>query len=305
MWRALFRDAGGWIELRRVPEHGAPRFQAEQRWYQIGAASRYDAALRFLEDRDGRGCLAYGLHPRTHRGAMRADQVLAAHALVVDLDVDGEAGRAAARAQLDAFGLQPSAIVDSGHGWHAYWFLNAAARLLGDEAAGTRQRLTQLGRRLTHALGGDHVWDLARVLRIPGTANLKPGRPDARARVVDVDGERRYELADLEAAAPPLPSPEPRPGALYAPIRPPAGKHWPLTPYIEDVIRTGRSPRLASRSHAEFAVCCAMLRAGYTRDEILQTFLANPDGIGQRTVHEGERHFDYVFEDAAQRYDQR
>ena len=62
-----------------------------------------------------------------------------------------------------------------------------------------------LSQRLGQAVGGDTVWDRARILRLPGFLNVKkehPGHP--RAFLLELNPDLRYTLEELEAALPPL-----------------------------------------------------------------------------------------------------
>lgn len=89
------------------------------------------------------------------------------------VDID-RAPKEQAVAALKGCRLPPSAIVDSGRGTHAYWFLNrpvdvSAATSNDHEAVATLKHLARL-------FDGDKaVADLARVMRLPGTRNSKHG----------------------------------------------------------------------------------------------------------------------------------
>jgi len=84
----------------------------------------------------------------------------------------------------------PSAIVHTGGGAHAYWILDEAAS--GDDL----QLIPLINRALAERVGGDHVGDLARVLRLPGTHNKKyEDSPICRIHELNLD--RRYSLKEL------------------------------------------------------------------------------------------------------------
>jgi putative DNA primase/helicase len=81
----------------------------------------------------------------------------------------------------------PSAVVRSGHGFHVYWFLEA------ETSPTDALRIVKLARL---AWDGDHqAAEVARLLRIPGTMNVKP--PVSRCEVETFTGTR-YKLEDLE-----------------------------------------------------------------------------------------------------------
>lgn len=93
--------------------------------------------------------------------------------------------------------LAPSAIIDSGGGYHVYHLL--AEPVMIDE--GNRQRISDVQAAWVHLVGSDpSSKDLARVLRVPGTHNRKPYfAPDyPLCSVVVAEFNRLYSLADFE-----------------------------------------------------------------------------------------------------------
>lgn len=87
----------------------------------------------------------------------------------------------------------PSAIVFSGNGIHAYWLLKESL-----VTQGNIERIELALRQLADHVAGDlAVCEVARVLRMPGSHNTKNGAW-TEVEVVSLDGDRRYELDDLE-----------------------------------------------------------------------------------------------------------
>lgn len=104
---------------------------------------------------------------------------------------------------LDATGVEPTLVVHSGHGLQAWWlfhefwdFGDDGARL---EAAGLAQRwnTTLQVRAAERQWVVDSVFDLARVMRVPGTLNRK-GSPVMPVRLLRGDGPR-YNPDDFDA----------------------------------------------------------------------------------------------------------
>jgi hypothetical protein len=102
---------------------------------------------------------------------------------------------------LSGHGFDPTVIVDSGHGIHAWWLFNEIWDISDYEE---RSKAATLSRRLFHTLQNrfsvkgwdiDSVFDLARVLRIPGTMNRKSEPKMARTLV---SNGNRYEPMDME-----------------------------------------------------------------------------------------------------------
>ena len=99
--------------------------------------------------------------------------------------------------------LPPTILVDSGHGLHAYWLFREPWTF---ETEDERQQAATLMRRFVlsfkyhAALRGwaiDSVFDLARVLRVPGTMNIKPDAEKMLCTVRDANYERRYNPDDF------------------------------------------------------------------------------------------------------------
>jgi hypothetical protein len=106
------------------------------------------------------------------------------------------------RSPIDAFPLAPSFVVQSGHGWHAYWLLTEPLPLGDGGAARAKGYL----RALASAVGGDlKSAEPARILRVPGTKNFKYNPP--RDVVAEIpSGLRRYALDEIEAVLPTPPA---------------------------------------------------------------------------------------------------
>ena len=107
----------------------------------------------------------FGVAPRTGRGGS-TEYVEELTCVWADLDCKHHS-KADRLDQLAALDTPPSILIDSGHGYHAYWLLDAPI----DPEDGRRCMAA-----LASALDGDAVGDLPRVLRVPGTTNHK-GEP--------------------------------------------------------------------------------------------------------------------------------
>jgi P4 family phage/plasmid primase-like protien len=155
----------------------------------------------------------FGVHPTNkakdtnHRATI--GDVAAISCLFAEMDAkDFAGGKAGALDHVLALDPPPSVVVDSGGGYHCYWLLTEPYALT---TATKRKRAQAVQRRWVSLTGGDPgAKDLARVLRVPGTHNLKYGdRPEVA--VILADCSRLYDLDDLEALLPeetPAPSPK-------------------------------------------------------------------------------------------------
>jgi hypothetical protein len=120
---------------------------------------------------------------RKHSGRGTGADVTRLSALWADLDVKpgGCSSFDVARTVIDdvsmLVGDRPSAVVNSGHGLHPYWPVGDG-QVIGDDVGPARALLTRWGRLVVVAAEKrgvvvDDVFDLARMLRIPGTYNNK------------------------------------------------------------------------------------------------------------------------------------
>ncbi len=99
-----------------------------------------------------------------------------------------------ARAAVEQFPLRPSMLIDSGGGYQCYWLFKAPVELNQE----TMAHLERINRGLVLALGGDiPATDAARILRLPGTFNMKLTGNPRPVNIVWCEADRTYELAEL------------------------------------------------------------------------------------------------------------
>jgi hypothetical protein len=189
---SLHHSLGGdeLIEVRhKLPGEGQPmsrKFLADP-----AEAARYAASLRHEE-------VYAGVAPRrgedgTKSGIMRLDTVWA------DLDAKDGHTREGRLCQLRTLPHQPSMLIWTGGGFHAYWTLVKPAE--GPENMDQAELVMQ---RLAIGLDGDPVHDRSRILRVPGTYNFKYQEPRS-VEIEQLYPDRRYELAQLQEMAESLP----------------------------------------------------------------------------------------------------
>ena len=89
--------------------------------------------------------------------------------------------------------LPPTAIIDSGHGYYPIFKLE---RFVEFESNQHREELKKLNKTLHEVFSADNTFDFARILRVPGTRNIKPGYP-ADCKLVEFHPDRRYILDDI------------------------------------------------------------------------------------------------------------
>ncbi len=183
-------------------------------------------------------------------------------ALWVDLDCDNDATcRAEALAKLHTFNPPPSAVIDSGGGLHAYWFLAESVSLV-EEAA--RIQAAGILRGLFSVLDGDpqYVKSVASVMRLPGRINTKPERVGVGVMLVELHADRRYPLSEF-AWLESQPQSE-RIGGVHVITLNGNGQH-PLPKRTEDYLAAGASE--GSRNAELFAAACQLRDAGYSQPD--------------------------------------
>lgn len=200
----VFRDVDeGWIHAFTID-----RTTGDRRTAWAPAARPGDLALEASRMAE-RGCVWFGPATRgANLGANRggsADCVVIT-AIWVDIDVAGARHVATdlpptkddARRLLDDFPLTPSAVVDTGGGLQAWWLL--AEPLDAEDAVVLLARWgatwAELGaHRRWHV---DNVFDLARVMRLPGTWNRKEPADPVLVTVTAWRPELRYGPDDID-----------------------------------------------------------------------------------------------------------
>ena len=177
LFGALYGDCEGLVELRPLPSANQGFFDPT--------------------DHDGMAAFCHGRNENHFFGvATRRDDSSGAlsnchHLPALFVDIDAKTTKANALDRLKECSSPPSIIIDSGGGWHAYWLLKEPLELATD----TDQAYQLLGG-LAMALDADpSAAEPARVLRIPGTRNLKYDPP--RLVTVQVfEPGRRYNPSE-------------------------------------------------------------------------------------------------------------
>jgi hypothetical protein len=199
-------------------------------------------------------------------------QITSLHADLDLKNIDMEPGAILAR--LDELQCPPSMVVNSGHGFHAYWLLNEAL----DATEELKEHVTGLLKRLASTVGGDlAVCEISRLMRLPGSRNTKNG--DQLPVTVVVNHGHRYELSDLEdwlSEARPM---IPRKGALprnsnpFLAIDLPDCGGAPVDIEARLVAMHYEGPGDTSIHATQLAVSAAMLNRGHSADETVDAIL--------------------------------
>lgn len=157
---ALFPDLEGYIELRGISREGK---KPVQRFFS-SVEALCGAIPQTAEAQKGYD-LYFGVLPRATEDGTKAAIKLGT-TIWVDIDSDIEAAEKQIRL------TNYTALINSGHGLHAYWVLPEPEELDTPEAIATFEARLKKGAAL---FGGDQAaTDIARIMRVPGTWNMKP-----------------------------------------------------------------------------------------------------------------------------------
>lgn len=153
--------------------------------------------VRFMEkwDRAGRGlffCISTLKPGSVRRDKASVSELIGLHADIDFKSIDMDPSRVLS--VLDQCRHQPTVVVSSGGGYHAYWLFRESLNADAD----TVDRVELAMKQLCDHIGGDPaVTEIARLMRMPGTHNTKNGAWHD-VTVVRENATCRYELDDLE-----------------------------------------------------------------------------------------------------------
>lgn len=135
----------------------------------------------------------------------RGDESLSSGAAVLWSDIDcADVDRVTSI--LERLAQPPTLIIKSGHGVHAYWLLAAFSTDHLNIKESNRALQNQINTLAGEEIADD-VYDLARIMRVPGSINLKNGSPQP-VKTVQFISDRVYSIAQFPRVpvneAPPL-----------------------------------------------------------------------------------------------------
>jgi hypothetical protein len=103
--------------------------------------------------------------------------------------------RERALSEVEAFPMRPSAVVHTGNEFHVYWFLHVPL-----PAGDNLFQVEAVNKGVGQTLKGDPVGDASRILRVPGTWNVKDPDHHKPVRLLWCEN-RRYSLKDFDQYA--------------------------------------------------------------------------------------------------------
>lgn len=213
--------------------------------------------------------------------------------LWTEVDPDGEDDFYERKlAEIQSFHTPPSLIVHSGRGFHLYWLLDAFTT--------DWEWVEKANKWLGAQLGGDAVFDAARVLRIPGTWNDKE---DARcfAYIVEAHPNRtypcdRFDTVELESKERSVLEEtyetENSPLGFEGKVKAASQRLWDRIYSEQSALDAGAAPKnvhgtiRVDRSRNGFVIAMQLLRLGLTQGQVFSV-LTHPSWFSGSKFRQG------------------
>lgn len=202
-----------------------------------------------------------GIAPR-HKAAT---VVKRATAIWIDMDAKTLGGDmdTALKQCLQSTPFQPSCLVKSGFGYHAYWFLTESA---------SRNAVGKALKVYRKACSSDNVVDVTRFMRVPGTYNLKYDPP--RQCVIEfIESDLRYSLDDLV-------------------------KSVRVPPPVLQRIVTGDAQGFDSRSERDWSIVTALVQEGVSDQGVKAIFETRACGDKYGTERNKDHYLEHTLKSA-------
>lgn len=156
--------------------------------------------LEFIWPYNGTKNIYFGVATRKDASSGKKENCNYLSAIFIDIDCGTDGHKKAswfktkddALAHLERLDLGQSIVVDSGHGLHIYWLLNKPLELTAENI----QKAENLMKKIASVCGGDTAYDVSRILRMPGTSNIK-GTEKVDCKFIFSNFERKYKFEDL------------------------------------------------------------------------------------------------------------
>lgn len=269
------------------------------------------ACLTWLQDHGGRRNIYFAVNPVVRPLYKKAEREDVAALAWLHVDIDPRAGEDLAQEQTRALGLlrnppgglpPPTVIVFSGGGYQGFWKLKEPLPINGNlEVA---EDLKRYNLQIEILYGADHVHNIDRIMRLPGTINRpgakkrKKGRVEALAELIEWHDDRVYAIEKFTKA----PQVQSGTSTGFASNSVKVSGNIKRLASVDDlpdqvpqrakvVIVQGLDPdepnKFSSRSEWLFYACCAMVRGGCDDDTIFSVITDPSFGISASVLDKG------------------
>ena len=184
-----------YIELRFIRE-GVVR----QEFFKL--TNDYSQILQHIEAFSGGYHVFVGIQPR-EKASGKDEDIRDLVAFWADLDFKSLKNEQEARTLIEQLPIKPTIIIHSGHGYHIYFLLKNSIAITDQN----RNQIKAISRAVHQAVKGDSTFNLSRVMRVPGTPNIKSNDPNIVTndstkwkfcKIESIAIENKYTLADFE-----------------------------------------------------------------------------------------------------------
>lgn len=209
-----------------------------------------------------------GVLLRTRRAGTADAVVSRTPVLWADFDTKNFKSRMDTFYAVQQMSIPPQIMIDSGHGFHTYWLLD------GYMEVKLAQRVMN---GMANKYGSDKVGDPARVMRVPGTHNVKDENDPRLVRMIKFDPLERSRPGDFFTYL----EEESKPVAWW--YKPEVQRVVGVKD-VEDRLRTP-APR-GQRSEYIFGIVCDLVRNGQSLGQVYDTLVESAAGDKIREMDE-------------------
>jgi len=188
------------------------------------------------------------------------------------------------------FEFPPSIITHTGHGLQPLWLLREP-----EEIADVNY-VKGIIKGIADHLGGDSTHDIARVLRMPRTWNVKIPENPKPVKILHFDKDLRYNLSDFEYYRTPISNSPSAPKIVFDSQLPSLNvQNLRVSDHIKKLIQFGNTEgKYISRSECDQAVITALAVNGYSDTEIKSIFSNHKFLISQKYLEKGKNADKYL-----------
>ena len=325
------RITGGFVEFRYFTAGRNPKVCGRSTYLPLPLNE--ERIVQEVLARNGRQMITFGPGLRFHipsSGEGKDRDVLQVGCIWAELDYKvAKGGAIEIFERVQNFPLRPSVVVNSGYGRHAYFVFHTPF----SDRDGSLVVWNKLIVGLKMALQSDAVQNLSRVMRLPGTLNIKEATPVPCEISEDLSAWVRYSVEEVEEAIGEVLS-NPMPQNDHERIR----SMWRGEPAEESVavatspdltrlrqrgvyddvikaivtgqrtIRTGvHAGRSDDESGRDFWIATTLFEKGFDEAEIASIFRAYPQGCGSKMAQprHGDRYLKLTIDKAKKRVEEK
>ena len=319
---AFDKDAGGFLQALYGNKIGTEIGEINIRIFPPGGARNYfcgttSEAVNQAYDLCQAGIDTYmGVNPRVGKGGKKENiQFLTAFHAEVDYGTTGHKKTPLHETYDDAllaitnFERKPSIVNPSGGGFHCYWVLNTPIKVENNLAT-----LEAINKNISLQIGGDTgTQDISRVLRIPGTFNLKDLTNPRKVTCLYNDGPK-YDFADFSDYATVIEVAKPVKVVATTSNQENMGVNFqvnptntvdinslPVSDRIKFLIQNGNDGSYPSRSEVDMAVVTVLVNKCVPDAAIKHIFTMYPIGEKYRGHNAPDNYLRHTIESAKER----